>query len=56
MSLASLAATGWGLAASLALFVKLATADSRFADYCSYGYYTALVLEYHYINRRYLWK
>ena len=52
----SFAAVGWGLAASLALFVKLAAADSCFAGYCSYGYYTALVLEYHYINRRYLWK
>ena len=56
MLLVSLAAAGWGLAASLVLSVKLATADSRFADHCSYGYYTALVLEYHYINRRYLWK
>ena len=55
MLLVSLAAVGWGLAASLVLFVKLAAADSCFA-HCSYGYYTALVLEYHYINRRYLWK
>ena len=56
MPLASLAAVDRVLAASLALFVKLAVADSRFAGHCSYGYYTALVLEYHYINRRYLWK
>lgn len=48
MSLASLAAVGRALAASLALFVKLAAADSRFAGHRSYGYYTALVLEYHY--------
>ena len=48
MLLVSFAAVGRALAASLALFVKLATADSRFADHCSYGYYTALVLEYHY--------
>ena len=41
MSLASLAATGRALAASLALFAKLAAADSRFAGHCSYGYYTA---------------
>ena len=56
MPLASLAAVDRVLAASLALFVKLAAADSCFAGHCSYGYYTALVLEYHYINRRYLWK
>ena len=41
MPLASLAATGRALAASLALFAKLAAADSRFAGHCSYGYYTA---------------
>ena len=35
MLLVSLAALGRALAASLALFVKLATANSRFADYCS---------------------
>ena len=56
MLLVSLAAVGWALAASLALFAELAVVDSRFAAHCSYGYYTALVLEYHYINRRYLWK
>lgn len=47
MLLVSLAAVGWALAASLALFAELAAADWRFAGYCSYGYYTALVLEYH---------
>ena len=41
MLLVSLAAVGWALAASLALFVKLAVADSCFAGHCSYGYYTA---------------
>ena len=56
MLLVSLAAVDRVLAASLALFVKLAAADSRFAGHRSYSYYTALVLEYHYINRRYLWK
>ena len=40
MSLASLAAAGRALAASLALFVKLAAADSCFAGRCSYVYYT----------------
>ena len=41
MPLASLAAVDRVLAASLALFVKLAAADSCFAGHCSYGYYTA---------------
>ena len=40
MSLASLAATGRALAASLALLAALAVADSCFAGRCSYGYYT----------------
>ena len=41
MLLVSLAAVGWALAASLALFAELAVVDSRFAAHCSYGYYTA---------------
>ena len=40
MLLVSLAALDRALAASLALFVKLAAADSCFAGRCSYGYYT----------------